>query len=228
MLGADPHRTAWAVIDWAKHEDVIERVFLANGTFADPSRWPLDTQQPFTAEHLAGRPVVDADIDGDPRLPHPVKAAMAERGIRAGIAAPVLVDGTRRAVLNTGQGAAPRHWLPDEVASVEAFAGRAWAEIDRAWAKTALRESEAWLGGQEAFQAAMDGAPLASRWASSSAPQSRRPRASGAAPSPPPIRAAERSGTWSGCRTITRGRSTASSARANRWPAVCRIAMPVS
>ncbi|MGU3663064.1 GAF domain-containing protein [Methylobacterium sp. A49B] len=160
MLGADPHRTAWAVIDWAKHEDVTERVFLANGTFADPSRWPLDTQQPFTAEHLAGRPGVDADIDGDPRLPHPVKAAMAERGIRAGIAAPVLVDGARRAVLNTGQGAAPRHWLPDEVASVEAFAERAWAEIDRARAKTALRESEAWLGGQEAFQAAMDGAPL--------------------------------------------------------------------
>jgi PAS domain S-box-containing protein len=159
QFGTD--RAAWVVIDWARREYVTECVFLANGTFADPSRWPLDPQQPFTAEHLAGRPVVYADIDGDPRLPPPVKAAMAERGIRAGIAVPVRVDGTLRAVLNTSQSAAPRHWLPEEVAFVEAFAGRAWAEIDRARAKTALRESEAWLGGQkEAFQAAMDGAPL--------------------------------------------------------------------
>ena len=140
-LGTD--RTLWAAIDRDAREYVAEWAFLADGTRAEPSRWPLDPREPFAAEHLAGRPVVYDDSGGDPRIPGPAAAAMAERGLRAGIAVPVMAAGTLRAVLNTSQPTAPRRWRPEEVAFVEALAGRAWAEIERARAEAALRESEA-------------------------------------------------------------------------------------
>ncbi len=134
-------RTVWASIDRSTREYATECVFLADGTLAAPSRWPLDAGDPFAAEHLAGRTVVYDDIETDPRIPGPVKAAMAGRGLRSGIAVPVVVGGTLRAVVHTDR-SAPSHWLPDEVAFVEALAGRAWAEIERARAEAALRESE--------------------------------------------------------------------------------------
>ncbi|HEU4408202.1 MAG TPA: chemotaxis protein CheB [Polyangiaceae bacterium] len=139
LLGTE--RTLWADVDWATRDYVAAWVHPADGTPGEPSRWPLDPREPFAAEHLAGRSVAYDDAEGDPRIPGPAKAAMAARGIRAGIAVPVVVAGTLRAVLNTSQGA-PRRWTPEEVASVEALAGRAWAEVERARAETALRASE--------------------------------------------------------------------------------------
>ena len=94
-------RTLWAGIDWAAQEYVAECVVLADGTRSEPSRWPLDPRQPFAAEHLAGRAVAYDDVTTDPRIPDPARAVMAERGVRAGIAVPVLVGGTLRAVLRS-------------------------------------------------------------------------------------------------------------------------------
>jgi len=91
---------------------------------------------------LGGRPAVYDNVALDARIPDPVKAAMTERGLLAGIAMPVVVAGRLCAVLNTSQNAAPRRWLADEVAFVEALAQRAWGEIERARAEQALRESE--------------------------------------------------------------------------------------
>ena len=142
-LGTD--RTLWAVIDPEGREYVAEWAFLADGTRAEPSRWPFDPRDPFAAEHLAGRPVVYEDSGNHPLIPAPVAAAMAERGLRAGIAVPVLVAGALRAVLNTSQSAAARRWGPEEIAFVEVLAGRAWAEIERARTSATLRESEARL-----------------------------------------------------------------------------------
>ncbi|GLC25122.1 GAF domain-containing protein [Roseisolibacter agri] len=140
QLGTE--RTGWTDIDWTTREYVADHVSLADGSAGEPYRWPLDPREPFVAEHLAGRTVVYDDVEGDPRVSDSVKAAMAARGIRAGIAVPVVVAGTLRAVLNTSQSVAPRRWLPDEVALVEAFASRARAEIERARAEQAMRESE--------------------------------------------------------------------------------------
>lgn len=154
-------RALWAVIDWDWREFVIEWVFLADGTQADPTRWHFDAYELFSAEHLAGRSVVYNDSEDDPRFPASLKIAMAGRELRAGIAVPILVAGKLRAVLSTSQGLAARRWHPEEVAFVEALADRAWAEIELARAGTALRQSKAWLAGQnEAFRAAMNGAPL--------------------------------------------------------------------
>ena len=135
------NRAVWARIDWAAREYVGEWAFLADGTRAEASRWPLDSAQPFVAEHLAGRTVAYDDTESDARIPAGARAAMAARGIRAGIAVPVMVDGTLRAVFNASQPAA-RHWHAREIATAEALAGRAWAEVERARAEQALRKSE--------------------------------------------------------------------------------------
>ncbi|WP_336489485.1 hypothetical protein [Methylobacterium nigriterrae] len=69
----------------------------------------------------------------------------------------------------------------------------------------ALRRSEAWLAGQkEAFQAAMNGAPLEASLAYliRTAIEQRRARAD--APSTSPMLKARRSGTWSACPTSMR------------------------
>ncbi|WP_455179079.1 PAS domain S-box protein [Azospirillum melinis] len=133
----------WAVLDWEAREYVSDWAFFADGTTAEPSRWPFDERDPFAAEHLAGHPVVYDDVALDLRIPDPVKAAMTERGLLAGIAVPVLVGGKLVAVLNTSQSSAPRRWTAEEVAFVEALAQRAWAEIERARIKAALSQSEA-------------------------------------------------------------------------------------
>ncbi len=140
QLGTE--RTLWAVMDWEAREYVSDWVFYADGTTAEPSRWPFDEREPFAAEHLAGRPVVYEDVVLDPRIPDPVKAAMVERGLLAGIAVPVLVGGRLVAILNTSQGIAPRRWTAEEVAFVEALAKRAWSEIERTRIEAGLRESE--------------------------------------------------------------------------------------
>jgi PAS domain S-box-containing protein len=159
QLGTE--RALWAIIDWEKREYVAEWVFGADGVRVESARWPLDAQEPFAAEHLAGRPVVYHDSADDPRFPGALRAVMAGRGLRAGIAVPVLVAGTLRAVLSTSQGLAARWWRPEEIAFVEALAGRAWAAIGLARADTALRQGKAWLAGQNAaFRAAMNGEPL--------------------------------------------------------------------
>jgi PAS domain S-box-containing protein len=51
------------------------------------------------------------------------------------------VDGELRAVLGVTQWA-PRRWAPEEIALVEGIAGRCWAEVERAKAEAALRESQ--------------------------------------------------------------------------------------
>jgi len=135
-------RTVWADIDWGTREYATECVVFADGSPGAPSRWPLDAREPFAAEHLAGRPVVYVDVETDRRIPRRLSTEMAERGNGAGIAVPVVVDGTLRGVLTTSQRAS-RRWTADELAFVEALAGRTWAELERARAETALHASEA-------------------------------------------------------------------------------------
>lgn len=147
-LGTD--QTMWAVIDWTTREYVTDWIFAADGTKREPSRWPLDERDPFAAEHLAGKAVVYEDLAIDPLMPQAVRDAMCERGLRAGIAFPVLVAGRLAAVLHTSQAGAPRHWSAEEVSFVAALAHRGWAEIERARVQAALRQSEARLAA--AFQ----------------------------------------------------------------------------
>ncbi len=55
----------------------------------------------------------------------------------------------------------PRAWEPHEIALLREASERLFARVERARAEQALRANEAWLAHQkEAFQAAMNGAPL--------------------------------------------------------------------
>ena len=63
---------------------------------------------------------------------------MAEIGVRAGFAVPLVKGGQLQGVL-TVQHHQPRHWNQEDVALVEALAERTWATLTRARAEEALR-----------------------------------------------------------------------------------------
>ncbi len=112
------------------------------------------------ASYRAGRTAVCADVDADPGISADEAAVMAGAGFRAYVAVPLVKAGAWVAVLAV-HGMAPRQWTPAEVALVEETAERTWAAVERARAEDALRVAQARMRGQkEAFQAAIDGAPL--------------------------------------------------------------------
>ena len=73
------------------------------------------------------------------------QAQLAALGIRSQIAVPLMREGQFCALLSVNQ-TTPRVWTDEEVALAEEVAGRTWAEVERARAEAALRESEAKLG----------------------------------------------------------------------------------
>jgi signal transduction histidine kinase/DNA-binding response OmpR family regulator len=137
------NRAAWAEIDRDAGAYIADIVVLADGTPAEPSRGPLDESEAFTAEHRAGRSVVYTDITKEQRISDDAKREMERRGLRSGIAAPVCVAEELRLVLSVSD-EEPRVWTSKEVALVEALAGRAWAEVERARVEAALRAREEW------------------------------------------------------------------------------------
>ncbi|WP_433302348.1 chemotaxis protein CheB [Actinoplanes sp. CA-030573] len=134
-------RAAWAEIDHETQEYVADCIVLADGTRAEPSRWPLDPDDRFVSEHVAGRSVVYTDSTNDPRISPRAVGEMAKHGLRSGIAVPIYLEGEFHAVLSVSD-PQPRLWTSDELALVEALAGRAWAEAERTRAEVALRERD--------------------------------------------------------------------------------------
>src|SRR5262249_25649379 len=159
QLGAD--RAHWSEVNWTRRAYVVESKLVAEGSPDTVSgRYPLDAWEPSTSILIAGRSMTIEDREADPRLPARVKEGMTRLDMAARIAAPVMVDGELRAVLSVSQ-RSPRPWSPEEIALVESVASRCWAEVERARAEGALRDREARLAGlKEAFQAAVNGAPL--------------------------------------------------------------------
>ncbi|BCJ47521.1 hypothetical protein Aiant_81780 [Actinoplanes ianthinogenes] len=134
-------RAAWVEIDHETQEYVADCIVLADGTRAEPSRWPLDPHDPFVSDHLAGRSVVYTDSTNDPRISARVVDEMARHGLGSGIAVPIYLEGEFHAVLSVSD-PQPRLWTTEELALVEALAGRAWAEAERTRAEAALRERD--------------------------------------------------------------------------------------
>jgi PAS domain S-box-containing protein len=134
-------RAYWAEIDWDRREYVVGAAFHLPGVSVVEGRFPLDAWEPFTSFHLDGRPVVVDDTQTDARVPPAMKEAYARLAVGADLAVPVLVHGRLRCTLAVN-GRAPRHWTPEEVALLGGVAGRCWAEVERARAEAALRQSE--------------------------------------------------------------------------------------
>jgi PAS domain S-box-containing protein len=89
-----------------------------------------------------GKTVVRFDIARDSSLTGEEKAAHAALGLGATVNKPLLKKGRLVAVLFVHFGQA-HHWSEGELALIEETAERVWAEVQRAKAEAALRESEA-------------------------------------------------------------------------------------
>ena len=138
-LGVD--RAYWSEVDWTTREFVIGADYAASDTEPISGRFPLDAWEPFSSYHLEGRAVVVDDTTADPRVTLSLLRGYDALGIRADLAVPVLARDKLRSVLAVNQRAS-RKWTPDEVVLVQSVAGWCWAEVERARAETALRESE--------------------------------------------------------------------------------------
>lgn len=90
----------------------------------------------------AGRTVVRSDVARDPSLTDEEKAAHASLQLGATVNKPILKAGRLVAVLFVHCQAA-HDWSAPELTLIEETAERIWAEVQRARAEAALRESEA-------------------------------------------------------------------------------------
>jgi PAS domain S-box-containing protein len=113
----------------------------------DGERFPIDRFGEEEARR-AGRPIV---ID-DTRT-HPQAHAWLAEGTGAVLTVPSVTSGRSRAALWVSM-PGPRAWHGDEIALLREAAERVWAELGRARAESALRESE------ERFRAMADSSPL--------------------------------------------------------------------
>lgn len=138
-LGVD--RAYWSEVDWSAREWFTVGESRAPDVAPITGRYALDAWEPGTSWLLRGQRFVVDDVQQDPRLPAEVKEACARLQLGASLALPVLVDDKLRSLLAVDT-RTPRHWTLDEIALLEAVAGRCWAEVERARAEAALRTSE--------------------------------------------------------------------------------------
>ena len=105
-------------------------------------RHPMSTfGSDLLATLLAGRVVVEPDVDAVERRSAAERAAFAAVQIRAHVGVP-LVKGGRLVAGLTVQATRPRAWTPTEVAIIEDTAQRTWEAVERVRAEAALRTSE--------------------------------------------------------------------------------------
>jgi signal transduction histidine kinase len=140
-------RAYWAEIDWTTREYVIGASFHLSGVPVIAGRFPMNDWDRGTSLQLAGRPVVVDDTQADPRLQPSEKEGYAQLAVGADLAVPVTINGQLRCTLAVNQ-RRPRRWTPEEVTLVQSIAERCWAEVERARAEKALRESKAVLAEQ--------------------------------------------------------------------------------
>lgn len=132
----------------------------APGTRTVDGDYPL-ARTPVVSEALArGETVVVSDVATDGRLSPQDKASYASLGVASLIATPSIRNGRLVGVL-AALDSTSRPWTVRDVALLEAAAEFTRAEIDRAAAESALRESEA--RARMIFESAGDGIWIAGR-----------------------------------------------------------------
>ncbi|MDM9585799.1 YlcI/YnfO family protein [Nostoc sp. GT001] len=120
---------------------VVERDYV-NGAAALAGNYPVDSFGPkLLAAYRTGRAVSASDVEADPNLSPPERAAYAAIEIGAYIGIPLIKRGEFVAGLAVHT-SGPRAWTPDEVSLAEEVAERTWAAVERARAEAALRDSE--------------------------------------------------------------------------------------
>lgn len=133
-------RVLYAEYDWTRN---IANIF--NGWFADGAQ-PFPTVmklEDYEGEALgdlrAGRTVRVGNVGL--LVEEPGYAAIAELGVQALLSVPLMIDDRLKVNISIHQHE-PREWTDGDVALVQEVAERLWAEVVRARAEKALRDSE--------------------------------------------------------------------------------------
>lgn len=151
QLGVD--HAHWAEIDWATQEFVIIGSVHKPGFAPIEGRFPLAAWEPSSGALGEGSAMVVEDTQADSHADSAMRTATARMEIRAELAVPVLSGGRLSSVLTLKQ-RLPRRWTSEEIALVEAVAGRCWPEVERARAESALRQAD------KRYRAMTDNAPV--------------------------------------------------------------------
>lgn len=129
-----------------RRQYVVERNYLAPGVTAPVigNFTAVDYGHSLVEESQAGRTMVVADIDREPRLASREREAFRALGVKAFIATPLLKKGKWVAAIAV-HFLEPRDWTRAEATLVEDVAERTWAVVERVRADQALHQSEAAL-----------------------------------------------------------------------------------
>ncbi|WP_177207730.1 hybrid sensor histidine kinase/response regulator [Massilia yuzhufengensis] len=132
-------RVLYAEVDDAAGTVFIRRDWTEEGfaSLAGQSKTMADFGPDMIAVLRAGRPVLNEDVQRDPRTAA-YTAAYAQIGVRADLLLPLSKSGKLRVVL-TIHSATPRAWRHDELSLAQDMAERTWSAIEAAQAQAALR-----------------------------------------------------------------------------------------
>ncbi len=133
-------RILYSEYDWSKNLAHTFGGWIADGAKPFVTVQQLDDYEGEVLNDLkAGRTVRVDDVGR--RADEPGFAAIAEVGVQALLSPPMMIDGKLAMNISVHQHE-PRRWSDDEVALVQEVAERLWAEVVRARAEDALRESD--------------------------------------------------------------------------------------
>jgi DNA-binding response OmpR family regulator len=138
QLGAD--RARFVEVDQAADELITMGGYAIDGMPGGFGRYPLKDYQPLAEAILAGRRLAIEDTQTDPHVAD-ISPALTKLQIGAQLVLP-LVRGQGSTVALAVHQRTARSWTAEEIAIAEEAAGRAWAEVERTRAETALRDSE--------------------------------------------------------------------------------------
>lgn len=141
-LGAS--RVLYSEYDWSRNIAHTFGGWIADGAEPFPTIQHLDDYDGEVLNELKAGRTVRVDNVGL-RLAEPAYAAIAAVGVQALLSPPLMIDGRLTMNLSIHQHD-PRHWTDAEVRLVEEVAERLWAEVVRARAEDAVRDSEERLG----------------------------------------------------------------------------------
>ena len=149
----DIERVGYGEIDGAMQTITVREAWVQRGMPPISGTWRMDDFGPaLIRQYRAGRSAAVDDVGEDKRTAD-IAAAFASIDTRTVAAAPVMRGGVMQALI-FAHGPEPRRWTAEDLELMEAVASRAWAEVERARAETAVRESE------ERFRAIADTAPV--------------------------------------------------------------------
>jgi PAS domain S-box-containing protein len=139
-------RSAWTYYaegDWPLTQLTVEGCHARAGVPSLDGVYPIASFG-FRAQLEAGRPVAVPDFYADPRLARDSRARFGQLGMRSFAAAPIVKDGSLRAVMIVAD-TRQRNWSEHELRLLLEVVERTWASLERARAEAALRASEASL-----------------------------------------------------------------------------------